>query len=386
MAILIGANGDAQRGALEGAAPRRTRLWEQRKTTERRLPGARAIAMPRSRRGSHDGGAHYGASASLSFPFSFAWPRTGIKLTGRLCLVKRSAGASILTGVRATDGVSGYAVEAGVSHEHRPAWPRHCRGAGSEATRSDARRSGERSDAKRGAERREAGSVLRGRNNQPADARPLSAHDGRLRTARDDTCLTRGAAWRRGWCGAGGERCWSGPGGCWRPTPVVLRSGPCAIHATHAGSTEHGVAGNVFARCWGGRLGRERGHRLRSEVLSVQPMSLDEGTDAAPVSEPAAPSARRPPEAPPERRALVPCWTPSPLQLRQSPEGVRRVGSAGAVLPGGGVAAAINVETSERAVHGGRIRAVGTAELIRWELGTPGRPCVVVHGRERVAA
>jgi hypothetical protein len=34
-------------------------------------------------------------------------------------------------------------------------------------------------------------------------------------------------------------------------------------------------------------------------------------------------------------------------------------------------------------VHGGRIRAVGTAELIRWELGTPGRPCVVVHGRER---
>jgi hypothetical protein len=37
-------------------------------------------------------------------------------------------------------------------------------------------------------------------------------------------------------------------------------------------------------------------------------------------------------------------------------------------------------------VHGGRIRAVGTAEWIRWELGAPGRPCLVVHGRERVAA
>jgi hypothetical protein len=37
-------------------------------------------------------------------------------------------------------------------------------------------------------------------------------------------------------------------------------------------------------------------------------------------------------------------------------------------------------------VHGGRIRAAGTAERIRWELGPPGRPCVVVQGRERVAA
>jgi hypothetical protein len=37
-------------------------------------------------------------------------------------------------------------------------------------------------------------------------------------------------------------------------------------------------------------------------------------------------------------------------------------------------------------VHGGRIRAVGTAEHIRWELGTPGRPCLIVDGRERVAA
>jgi hypothetical protein len=37
-------------------------------------------------------------------------------------------------------------------------------------------------------------------------------------------------------------------------------------------------------------------------------------------------------------------------------------------------------------VHGGRIRAVGTAEHIRWELGAPGCPCLVVHGRERVAA
>jgi hypothetical protein len=37
-------------------------------------------------------------------------------------------------------------------------------------------------------------------------------------------------------------------------------------------------------------------------------------------------------------------------------------------------------------VHGGRIRAVGTAQLIRWELGAIDSPCLVVHGRERVAA
>jgi len=37
-------------------------------------------------------------------------------------------------------------------------------------------------------------------------------------------------------------------------------------------------------------------------------------------------------------------------------------------------------------VHGGRIRAVGTAECIHWELGAAGCPCLVVHGRERVAA
>jgi len=37
-------------------------------------------------------------------------------------------------------------------------------------------------------------------------------------------------------------------------------------------------------------------------------------------------------------------------------------------------------------IHGGRIRAVGSADLIHWELGPRGRPCVVVHGRERVAA
>jgi hypothetical protein len=37
-------------------------------------------------------------------------------------------------------------------------------------------------------------------------------------------------------------------------------------------------------------------------------------------------------------------------------------------------------------VHGGRIRAEGTAEHIRWELGAAGCPCLVVHGRERVAA
>jgi hypothetical protein len=37
-------------------------------------------------------------------------------------------------------------------------------------------------------------------------------------------------------------------------------------------------------------------------------------------------------------------------------------------------------------VHGGRIRAVGTAERIHWELGAAGCPCLVVHGRERMAA
>lgn len=37
-------------------------------------------------------------------------------------------------------------------------------------------------------------------------------------------------------------------------------------------------------------------------------------------------------------------------------------------------------------IHGGRIRARGTAENIHWELGPLGRPCVVVHGREREAA
>ncbi|HWO09925.1 MAG TPA: hypothetical protein VNN80_10615, partial [Polyangiaceae bacterium] len=37
-------------------------------------------------------------------------------------------------------------------------------------------------------------------------------------------------------------------------------------------------------------------------------------------------------------------------------------------------------------VHGGRIRARGTAGLIHWELGPAGSPCLVVHGRERQAA
>ena len=37
-------------------------------------------------------------------------------------------------------------------------------------------------------------------------------------------------------------------------------------------------------------------------------------------------------------------------------------------------------------VHGGRIRAAGSADLIHWELGPPRSPCLVVHGRERVAA
>jgi hypothetical protein len=37
-------------------------------------------------------------------------------------------------------------------------------------------------------------------------------------------------------------------------------------------------------------------------------------------------------------------------------------------------------------VHGGRIRAVGAARCIRWELGPPGHPCLVVQGRQRMAA
>lgn len=37
-------------------------------------------------------------------------------------------------------------------------------------------------------------------------------------------------------------------------------------------------------------------------------------------------------------------------------------------------------------VHGGRIRAKGTARRIRWELGPLDRPCVVVEGRQRIAA
>ena len=36
-------------------------------------------------------------------------------------------------------------------------------------------------------------------------------------------------------------------------------------------------------------------------------------------------------------------------------------------------------------VHGGRIRARGTARLIHWELGPMGSPCLVVHGREKQA-
>ncbi|HWO13479.1 MAG TPA: hypothetical protein VNN80_28455 [Polyangiaceae bacterium] len=37
-------------------------------------------------------------------------------------------------------------------------------------------------------------------------------------------------------------------------------------------------------------------------------------------------------------------------------------------------------------VHGGRIRAQGTARLIHWEFGPASAPCLVVHGRERQAA
>jgi len=37
-------------------------------------------------------------------------------------------------------------------------------------------------------------------------------------------------------------------------------------------------------------------------------------------------------------------------------------------------------------VHGGRIRATGTAEHLRWELGPRNAPTLVVQGRERMAA
>jgi hypothetical protein len=36
-------------------------------------------------------------------------------------------------------------------------------------------------------------------------------------------------------------------------------------------------------------------------------------------------------------------------------------------------------------IHGGRIRAAGSAERIRWELGPRARPCVIVDGRQRCA-
>ena len=39
-----------------------------------------------------------------------------------------------------------------------------------------------------------------------------------------------------------------------------------------------------------------------------------------------------------------------------------------------------------RGVHGGRIRALGTAARIHWELGPKRTPSVVVNGRERMVA
>ena len=39
-----------------------------------------------------------------------------------------------------------------------------------------------------------------------------------------------------------------------------------------------------------------------------------------------------------------------------------------------------------RGVHGGRIRARGSAGHIHWEFGAASAPCLVVDGRERVAA
>jgi hypothetical protein len=37
-------------------------------------------------------------------------------------------------------------------------------------------------------------------------------------------------------------------------------------------------------------------------------------------------------------------------------------------------------------IHGGRIRAAGTAQCIHWEFGPPKEPCLIVHGRQRRAA
>ncbi len=37
-------------------------------------------------------------------------------------------------------------------------------------------------------------------------------------------------------------------------------------------------------------------------------------------------------------------------------------------------------------IHGGRIRALGTAGDIHWELGPRDAPSLIVHGRERMAA
>jgi hypothetical protein len=37
-------------------------------------------------------------------------------------------------------------------------------------------------------------------------------------------------------------------------------------------------------------------------------------------------------------------------------------------------------------IHGGSIRALGTADHIRWELGPRNAPSLIVHGRERMVA
>jgi hypothetical protein len=36
-------------------------------------------------------------------------------------------------------------------------------------------------------------------------------------------------------------------------------------------------------------------------------------------------------------------------------------------------------------IHGGRIRALGAADHIRWELGPRNAPFLIVHGRDRIA-
>jgi len=47
---------------------------------------------------------------------------------------------------------------------------------------------------------------------------------------------------------------------------------------------------------------------------------------------------------------------------------------------------ALRLRVRRDTVHGGRIRVAGTAEHLHWELGPPNTPCVIVDGRDRMAA